>query len=283
MLQLAFASETRKDVRHLKGKRALVTGAASGIGRAIALELARSGVHLHLLDIDGQALAGVIAEAAALGIEAAGEVCDLTQRPQISSALTGMRRRWGGLDILVNNAGVVYFGATHKMTQTQWDWVLGVNLLAPIQITHELLPALRAQPEAHILNVCSVAGLVAGPRFCAYDVSKFGLVGFSEALRAEYGRTNLGVSALCPGFVRTRIYEHGQSSRPDGKVPVPPRWLCTREEKVGRAAVKAIRRNRRQVVLSPLGHMLVNLKRFVPWLNDAVSAGIRMKRGLRRP
>ena len=109
--------------------------------------------------------------------------CDLSQPEQIAAALGEMFDAWGHIDILVNNAGVAFYGPTDKMTAAQWEWLLGINLLAAIQITREVLPTLLLRPEGHILNVCSIAGLVAGPRSAAYHVSKFGLVGFTESLR----------------------------------------------------------------------------------------------------
>ena len=258
-------------MKELRGRKALVTGAASGIGRAIALALAREKIDLYLLDINEAGLAAVAAEASAMGVEAIPAPSDLMDRSRITAVLAEMRRRWGKLDILVNNAGVVYYGPIDKMTQAQWDWVTGVNLLAPIQITHELLPLLLEQPQSHILNVCSVAGLVAGGRLAAYSTTKFGLIGFSEALRLDLGPRGVGVTALCPGFVKTNLLTSGQSGRPDGTIPEPPAWLCTSDIRVGYAAVKAIRRNKRLVVLSPLGHVAVNVKRFAPWLGDLLT------------
>lgn len=277
------ANDGEETLRNLRGKKALVTGAASGIGRDISLALAREGVHLYLLDIDGAGLAQVAAEASAHGIEAIGAPCDLIERAQVTATLAQLRNNWGALDLLVNNAGVAYYGPTEHMTQAQWDWIMGVNLLAPIQITHELLPLLLEQPEAHILNVCSVGGLIAAGRFCAYNVSKFGLVGFSEALRAEFGRRGVGVTALCPGFVLTNMFRNAKSGRRDGTVPVPPRWVCTDSDRVARAAISAIRRNRRMVILSPAGRLAFNLKRFAPWLLDRLSHVRRSKRPTRRP
>lgn len=257
-------------MKSIRGKRALVTGAASGIGREIARQLALEGAHVYLLDIDETGLGEVVRDAQVCGVEAVADRCDLTQPGQITAAISALLSRWGGVDILVNNAGVAYYGPTDKMTVAQWDWVLGVNLLAPIQITRELLPTLLARPDAHILNVCSIAGLIAGPRTSAYHVSKFGLVGLTESLRAEYGRRGLGVTALCPGPVRTKLY----SSAAAGKkrpVPVPPAWLCVSAERVGMAAVRAIRRNDRLVLMTPVAHLLFNAKRFAPgfidWLN----------------
>ena len=268
-------------MKTLRGRKALVTGAASGIGRAIALALAREGTDLWLLDIDEAGLAKTAADAAACGVEAVGVRCDLQQPAEITARVNELKARWGALDLLVNNAGVAYYGATDKMTQRQWDWVMGINLLAPIQITHELLPLLLESPDAHVLNMCSISGLVAGGRFCAYHVSKFGLVGFSEALRAEFGRRGIGVTALCPGPVRTNLYRSAASGRKDGSVPEPPRWICATEEGVARRAIRAIRRNKRMVLITPLAHLLYNLHRFAPWLIDLMNqAGRRKKRAV---
>jgi len=146
---------------------------------------------------------------------------------------------------------------------------LGINLLAPIQITRELLPTLLSRPDAHIVNVCSIAGLVAGARTTAYHVSKFGLVGFTESLRAEYGRRGIGVTALCPGPVRTNLYRAAVSAKKRKPVvPEPPAWLSTSPEHVAAAALRAITKNRRFVLVTPVAHALYNAKRFAPALLD---------------
>lgn len=267
-------------MKSIRGKQALITGAASGIGRAIAIALAREGADLYLLDVDEAGLKDVVAEVTALKVRALGRVCDLTDPRAISAAVQDVLARWLHVDILVNNAGVAYYGPTHKMTAEQWDWLLAINLRAPIQLTRELLPVLMERPEAHVLNVCSIAGLVAGGRFAAYHVSKFGLVGFSEALRAEYGRKGIGVTALCPGPVRTRLYQSAQSGKNSKPVPEPPRWVCTTETRVADKAVKAIRKNRRLVLLTPLAHLLYQTKRFAPWLLDLLNHTGRKKKKL---
>jgi short-subunit dehydrogenase len=152
------------------------------------------------------------------------------------------------------------------MTVAQWDWVLAVNLLAPIQLTRELLPTLLARQEAHIVNVCSVLGLVAIPRFTAYQTSKFGLVGFSESLRAEYTCRGLGVTALCPGFVRTNMFQARSDGR-HGKLMRPaPAWMYTSPERVAARVIKAIRRNQGLVPVTPLARFLWLVKRLTPRL-----------------
>ena len=264
-------------MRHFVGKHTFLTGAASGIGRSLALKLAAEGANLFLVDVDEAGLERVRREAAASGVIVVAHQCDLTCRDQVSAAVQRGLDDFGVIDLLVNNAGVACYGPTHGMTAEQWDWLLGVNLLAPIQITRELLPTLMGRPDAHIVNMCSVSGLVAGGRFAAYHVSKFGLIGFTEALRAEYGRRGLGVSAICPGPSRTGLYANAASSHGRPDVPVPPEWLCATPEKIADRTINAIYRNKRMVLITPMAHGLYNLKRFAPGVIDAVNTFSRRR------
>jgi short-subunit dehydrogenase len=267
-------------MKTIRGKQALVTGAASGIGRGIALTLAREGADLYLIDIDEAGLTLVQTEAVALGISANIDRCDLSQPTEITRAVNEMLQRGYIPNILVNNAGLAYYGPMHLMSAAQWDRVLNVNLLAPIQLTRELLPKLLEQPEAHVLNVCSISGIVAGGRFAAYHTSKFGLIGFTESLRAEYGRRGLGVTALCPGPVLTNLYKSCASARTDKTVPEPPRWLCSSIDTVAVSAIKAIRRNKRRVLIGPLAHLLSWINWLAPGAIDFLNQFSRKKRKL---
>jgi 3-oxoacyl-[acyl-carrier protein] reductase len=251
-------------MRNLQGKRALVTGAASGIGRAIALALADAGVRLHLLDIDEANLATVADLCRNRGVEAAAQRCDVSQPAQISAAIEQLLSQSGGVDILINNAGVGAYGRTERFTAEQWDRLLAINLLAPIQFTRELLPTLLQRDEAHIVNICSILGLVAGKRMTAYQTSKFALVGLSKSLRAEYVRRGLGVTALCPGFVTTNMFSSAQTDKVRAKPLKPPRWMLTTSESVAAAALRAIRRNRGVVTITPMARILWWLDRWIP-------------------
>src|SRR5688572_8613898 len=115
-------------MKSIRGKQALVTGAASGIGKAIAIALAREGADLYLLDVNEAGLRDVVAEVTSLKVKALGKVCDLTKPEAISAAVQEILSRWQHIDILVNNAGVAYYGPTHKMTAEQWNWLLAINL-----------------------------------------------------------------------------------------------------------------------------------------------------------
>jgi len=251
----------------IRGKKAVVTGAASGIGQAIALALAREGSDLYLVDIDEVNLAATVREAQQFGVTVVARKCDLAQPNEITASVDALLSAWGKLDILVNNAGVAYYGSTNEMAAEQWNRLLAVNLLAPIQLMRELLPTLLAGDDAHILNVSSVFGLMPLRKAAAYQACKFGLVGLSAALRAEYAR-EIGVTVLCPGFVRTpmlRTFETGHAGQRRHNIPS---WACTTPQAVGSAAVRAIRRNKGLVLIGPMARIVWWITRLSPGLVD---------------
>ncbi|HMP05439.1 MAG TPA: SDR family oxidoreductase, partial [Lacipirellulaceae bacterium] len=232
----------------IRGKRAMITGAASGIGRAIALELARHGAHTYLVDVDETGLDAVADEVRALGVEALVRKCDVADPIKNSAAVNYLLDQWGTLDLLVNNAGITYYGRTLQMSAEHWERLLAINLHAPIQFTRELMPALLKRGDAHVLNVASICGLVGLARVTAYTTSKFALVGFSESLRHECARMGLGVTALCPGLVDTNLFTSAPLGRDLRQAKTPPRWTLITPEAVARRAVRAIRRNEGLVV-----------------------------------
>ena len=255
-------------MRQIRGKTALVTGAASGIGRAIALRLADEGARLYMLDVNPVALASVVGEVKQRGIEVIGRHCDVSQPSQITAAVAHLLDQWGGVDMLVNNAGITYYGRTTKMSAEHWDQLLAINLHAPVQFIRELLPTLLSREESHILNVASICGLVGLSRVAAYSTSKFALVGLSESLRAEFGRQGVGVTALCPGFVDTNLFAaapRGEDLRENKR---PPAWLLATPEAIANRAVRAIYRNQAVVVMQPYARLTYLLKRFAPGLLD---------------
>jgi 3-oxoacyl-[acyl-carrier protein] reductase len=262
-------------VKIIRGRKAMVTGAASGIGRSIALALAREGADLFLVDIDEAQLEGAAREAERHGVEVVTSVCNLAQPAEISVTVTDLWRRWGRLNILINNAGIAYFGATHEMTDAEWRRLMAVNLAAPTQLVRELLPILAAEEEAHIVNICSMLGLVSLPRSAAYQASKFALLGFTAAIRAEYSRPGFGVTVLCPGFVRTAMIGTFLAGAPDRRVPVLPTWMSTSAGRVAEKAIEAIRRDRALVVITPFARVLWLLTRLSPqcagWLTRRLS------------
>ena len=269
-------------MREIRGKWALVTGAASGIGRAIALRLAREGAHLFLVDIDEAGLASVGEEARQEGVQVIGRRCDMAEPCEVSAAAAEILARCGGVDILVNNAGITYYGRTDEMSAEHWDRLMRVNLLSHVQFTRELLPSLLGRPEAHVLNVCSILGLIGMPKVTASCTSKFAMVGFSESLRNEFGRQGLGVTALCPGFVSTNLFTNAPLPESAEEHKLPPRLICTTPERVAKAAIKAIYRNRRLVTIEPFARLMYAVKRFAPWLLDFIFQLGKRKRMARK-
>jgi 3-oxoacyl-[acyl-carrier protein] reductase len=269
----------------LRGKRALITGAGSGIGRAIALRLAGEGADVCLVDIDQEAMNGTARDAAALGVRTLPLRCDVREPAEIAAAVEELLAAWGGVEILVNNAGVSHYGPTDLMTPGQWERVLSINLHAPVHFIRLLLPALLRQPEAHLVNIVSMYGFFAVRKTAAYHATKFALLGLTESLRAEYGPIGIGVTAVCPGFVTTGLFRPGTASCPGDENPHPPRWLCTTPERVAEKTVRAIYRNQRLVLVTPLAFGMYYFKRLAPWLLDWVQnidRGTRTRKRLRR-
>lgn len=254
-------------MRRLRGRKALVTGAASGIGRAIAVALAREGVDLYLVDIDDLNLAVAAQEVRTHGVEAVTRHCDLTDTGQIAATVEALLSHWGRLNILINNAGVFDRRPWHQTSDADWNRTIAINLSAPVALTRMLLPTLYNNP-AHVLNVCSIFGLITTRKSAAYQTSKFGLVGFTSALRAEYGSPDFGVTALCPGFVHTPMLEGRTQAQPKLS---PATWMATTPDKVATAAVGAIRRNKGMVVVTPAARMSWLAVRMFPGLDDFIA------------
>ena len=255
-------------MQDLRGKKALVTGAARGIGRAIAIALAKEGVALWLIDIDPLQLSATAGEARRHGVEAVDWICDLADSSAITLAVRQLLIRWNKLDILVNNAGIAYFGPTRDMTEAEWARLMAVNLLAPIQLVRELIDTLLSQDEANIVNICSALGLVPFRNAAAYQTTKFGLVGFTQALHGEFGRRWFGVTAICPGFVDTEMIAPWLSRF--------PAWMSrTTPEQVAAKTVQAIRRNKSLVVMTVAARFGWWVTRLSPdlagWVNRVVS------------
>lgn len=247
----------------------VVTGAASGIGLEIARSLAAKGMRLLLADRNEQRLAEVAQQLSL----APGRVSlfhgDLSE-PDVVEALArcAVQTFDGQIDLLVNNAGIAWYGPSDAMSAEDCERLLAINLLAPIRLTQRLLPSLLARPRAHLVNVASIFGLFTRPYATAYHASKFGLIGYTSALRSELGVRGLGVTAVCPGFVRTNLYADGISGFPGRSIPEPPRWLGCEASAVAKAALRGIERNQRLVLVTPMARLLYTLQCYAPWLVD---------------
>ncbi|WP_434740222.1 SDR family NAD(P)-dependent oxidoreductase [Micromonospora sp. SH-82] len=200
------------------GATAVVTGAASGIGAALAAALARRGSDLVLLDRDADGLTAVVDTLRGRhgDRDVTGYVVDLADRADTARVAGLVRDRHPRIRLLVNNAGVALGGRFDQITLDEFGWVMEVNFRAVVQMTHELLPTLRAEPGAHLVNVSSAFGLIAPAGQTAYAASKFAVRGFTEALRHELVGQGVGVTSVHPGGIRTAI---ARNARVGGNVP----------------------------------------------------------------
>jgi 3-oxoacyl-[acyl-carrier protein] reductase len=257
-------------MKTLRGRMAFVTGAASGIGRAIAIALAQEGVNLVLTDLDAAGLASTQTEATKLGVSATTAVCDLTQPEEITRLLDRLFSS-APLHILVNCAGLALFGQQRSVSDSDWRNLIAVNLLAPMQITTHLMNLLARADEAHIVNMSSIFGLVPVRGLAAYQASKYGLVGFTLAMRNDYYRENFGVSVICPGLVKTPMVAPDGPSKIYSKMPRLPAWLFTTPEHVAQVTVNAIKRDRGLVIVTFAAYAMWYLNRFFPGIVDLLN------------
>lgn len=206
------------------GKVAVVTGAASGIGRALAGRFADAGLHVVLADIEQEALDKAVAEVSSSGAEAIGVVTDVSHQESVDSLRDATVDRFGTAHVVCNNAGVATGGLVWDQSLDDWNWVLGVNLFGVIHGIRAFTPLLREQGEGHIVNTASMAGLTSPPLMGIYNVTKHAVVTLSETMFGELAmeQSPVGVSVLCPGWVNTRIHEADRNrpaSSPDDPAP----------------------------------------------------------------
>ena len=195
-------------MKDLAGKTAFVTGAASGIGLGIAGALAQAGVKVILCDIEEAALAKAVEGLKRTNADVDGIKADVSLKPELKAAADATIARYGKVHILVNNAGVGGGGPYGAWTEAGWNWTLGVNLMAVIWGIEIFGPLIEQHGEGgHIVSTASIAGLISGGGNVTYNVSKYGVVALSEGLREELAPRGIGVSVLCPGFIRTQIMD----------------------------------------------------------------------------
>lgn len=191
----------------LEGRTAVITGAAGGIGRAIAVSLARRGCHLALADIDETGMAGTADLVQGNGIRVSRHRIDVANRAAVASFPEIVAAEHNGVDVLVNNAGVAVGGTFDQVTDEDFEWLFEINFWGVVRMTRAFLPLLRASDDARVVNLSSIYGVVAPPEQAAYSASKFAVRGFSEALRHELEGSRVGVSVVHPGGVATSIAE----------------------------------------------------------------------------
>jgi len=255
---------------NLHDQVAVLTGAASGIGRATALALAQRGCHLALADIDANGLAQVAADAQAPGVTVSQHVLDVASRDAVAALPAAVLAAHGRASLLINNAGVALGGQFEQVSEADFDWLMGINFHGLVRMTRAFLPLLRQQPVARIVNLSSVYGLIAPPGQTAYASAKFAVRGFSNALRHELAGSSVGVTVVHPGGVATNIARRARL--PVGAPPAEVQAGLARAEKMlrlspARAAdtlVRGIEADRARVLVGGDAKFIAVLERLMP-------------------
>jgi NAD(P)-dependent dehydrogenase (short-subunit alcohol dehydrogenase family) len=199
-------------MKEFRGKTAFVTGGASGIGLSMARAFGRAGMNVVLADIDETAAKAAADQLASEQIKAVPVVCDVTDRANVRAAALEAIAAFGKVHVVCNNAGVAVGGPIGMVKDRDWDWILDVNLKGVIYGTETFVPLIRSHGEGgHIVNTASMAGMIAPAGMEPYTATKFAVVAMSEGWAQQLAPFDIGVSVLCPGFVRTRIHESGRA------------------------------------------------------------------------
>jgi len=189
----------------LKGKVAFITGAGRGIGKAVAISLAKEGVNVGLLARTEEALKEVASEVEKLGVQAAYATVDVSSLSEVEAAINSLTSELGKADILINNAGIGKFQSLLEMDPEEWKQIIDVNLMGPYYVTKAVLPQLIEKNGGDIINISSTNGLSGAATSSAYSASKFGLIGMTESLAQEVRRNNIRVTSLTPSTVATEL------------------------------------------------------------------------------
>lgn len=196
--------------------KVLITGAASGLGKALALRYAKAGAEICVVDLnqqEGEAVVSLIEELGGSAFFASG---DITEQKDVDDLVSTVKERWGGLDVLINNAGVATAGLLAFENIESWQWVMNVNLLGHVRMTKAFVPLIENSVESNksVINIASQAGLTVAPGMGSYSASKAAMVSFSETLYLELVHDNIHVSVVCPAFFDTNLNKSLRSDQP---------------------------------------------------------------------
>ncbi|CCM63781.1 MULTISPECIES: SDR family NAD(P)-dependent oxidoreductase [Candidatus Microthrix] len=281
-------------MKNLNGRIAAITGAGSGIGRALAEELSRRGAHLALSDVNEVGLAETVARCEGRGVKVTSQIVDVADRAAVEAWADLVVDEHGAVNLIFNNAGVAVAATVESISYEDFEWLMNINFWGVVHGTKAFLPHLKAAGEGHVVNVSSVFGLVSIPSQSAYNAAKFAVRGFTDALRIELEIDPCGVSAttIHPGGIATNI---ARDARVDDSVADVAgsteeamvefdKFLRTPPEKAARQILKAVERNRRRALIGPDAVVFDAVSRLPAGLYQRVLAGgARLQRRERAP
>ncbi|MGD2131504.1 MAG: SDR family NAD(P)-dependent oxidoreductase [Maricaulaceae bacterium] len=264
----------------LEGRIAVVTGAASGIGAGLARVLAERGCHLALADVNEVGLAETARQVASNERKVTTHKLDVADRDAVKAFAEEVRAEHGGAHVLINNAGVAVSGTFEQVSEEDFDWLLSINFHGVVSMTRAFLPLLREADAGHIANVSSIFGIIAPAGQTAYSASKFGVRGFTDALRHELAGSSIGVTTIHPGGINTSI---AKSARVAEDAPPPDferieKALVMPPDQAAHIIVRAIEKRKPRVLVGADAKRAALIERLMPstyW--DLVARNFGMK------
>ncbi len=253
----------------MASRTAIVTGGASGLGRALCCRLARDGWEIAICDIDSSGAAETLRMVRDVGGEGRVEVLDVTDAEAWERLRERLQQDWQQLDLLVNNVGVAVSGEVGRCRLDDWRWIMNANLFSVIHGCHTFVGWLKQNPRGgHLINTASLAAFGSFPGMAAYNVTKAGVVALSETLHSELRPHGVGVTVLCPSFFPTQLIDNGRFTSDEDRRIAQGEFSRTRltADGVADAAVKAMHARRLYVVLPAKGRLIWWLKRLSPGL-----------------
>ena len=258
------------DPTRLSGRTAVITGAASGIGRAVARSLAKRKCHVVLADVNEAGLTETARLVAGAGVTATTHLLDVADADAVAAFPSRIADEHPKIDILVNNAGVAVGGSFEQVAPADFEWLFNINFWGVVRMTRAFLPVLRASDDARLVNLSSIFGIVAPPGQAAYAASKFAVRGFSESLRQELASSSVGVLVVHPGGVATSISDSARSPAglTDEQIAksraTVKKFLKLSPEVAGETIVRAIERRKQRVLVGNDALALAAVERVVP-------------------
>ncbi len=270
-------------MRDFRRRVVVITGAGSGIGRALSIQFAKRGAILALADVNEKTLAETCD---VVGSSAAGcsmHCVDVGDRAAIDAFAAAVAAAHGHVNVLINNAGVTLVETAANVTYADFDWIMNINFWGVVAGTKAFLPHLLAADQAHIVNVSSLFGLMAVPMQSTYNASKFAVRGFTEALKMELADTHVGVTCVHPGGIKTRITHNARIGKDaidvsrDQLTADFDKLAITRPEKAAIRIIRGIERGKRRVLIGPDARIVDLVVRLFPGSYEKV---MRLEKGL---